>query len=321
MAYLIWNWFKPKIIEGNTGGNKSTPVVTTLALPTGGSSASGGPSDPVGPSAPTGPNAPPPQIPTDDTDAKRKESEATEARIKATADVKKADNIVPTSSGFLGQQGVLAGASSVVSSPIDAGNAESTGGFNVCLKITPIGEEDESKSGTSQTPETEAKEVEMKKEAASCKTDQYKNSLTGRCQQCEGEWNSSMAECVRPEAKGLFLVGVIQSSSCSSIPAPIVLATEDEVKAAWGVGAIKTDVKAVCADDKSLDWSVKENKWASAAAAKNECSSASDHKGAVWVKVPLTKDTLFSAENGLPPIPTGWSWESHTVALHSPKKE
>ena len=204
---------------------------------------------------------------------------------------------------------------------MDVGNAESTGGFNVCLKITPIGEEGEANSQKSESTAMAAKEVEIKKEEASCEKGQYKNSLSGKCDECAGEWNSNMAECVKPDVNGLFLAGVIQSSSCSAIPAPIVLATEDEVKASWGVGAIKSDVKARCAGDKSLAWTVAGNKWSSTAAEKNECTGANTYSGAVWVKVPLTKDTLFSAENGLPPIPTGWSWESHTVALHSPKKE
>ena len=67
----------------------------------------------------------------DDTEPSKKEQNMADIEINQA--VKKSDNIIPTSSGFLTDTGVLAGASQFNAMPTQVTDTKSSGGFNVCL--------------------------------------------------------------------------------------------------------------------------------------------------------------------------------------------
>lgn len=253
---------------------------------------------------------------SDDTEPSKEDQNMADIDINQA--VKRSDNIVPTSSGFLTDTGVLAGASQFNAMPTQVTDTKSSGGFNVCLKITPIGEE----AGTPENNEDKvAKPEEVKPQHEKCAKGEYKNSLTGICSKCIGKWNSSMTECVQNDGPSLTLVGVIEASTCSSMDSNFSLASEEEVKDSWGVSSIGFDVSALCNDNKMLTWSNEENKWSSAPATAEACPEDNHYNGKVWVKTPITPATEFSAQNGLPPVPAGWAWQKDTIAIHGEKND
>ena len=177
-------------------------------------------------------------------------------------------------------------------------------------------------AGTPENNEDKiAEPQEVKPVHEKCAKGEYKSSLTGICSKCIGKWNTSMTECIHEGGPSLSVVGVIETSTCSSMESNFSLASEDEVKDSWGVSSIGFDVSALCSDNKMLTWSNEENKWSSAPATAEACPEDNHYNGKVWAKTPITIATEFSAQNGLPPVPPGWTWQKDTVAIHGGKKD